>query len=114
MATHLTTFTLLDPADIHPLIANIIAFIIAFQVSFFGHFKWSFKHSNREKRSAMTRFFILALAGFIINEFLFAILITHTPLPEKPALLIVLITVAVGTFLFSKFWAFSHQKIPLP
>jgi putative flippase GtrA len=110
MATHFLTFVLLQPSGIHPLVVNIIAFLVAFQVSFYGHFKWSFKESNRSKRSAMIRFFILALGGFLINESLFALLLTFTPLPEKLALLIVLFTVAGGTFLFSKFWAFSHHS----
>jgi len=109
MATHFLTFILLSPTGLHPLIENIIAFLVAFQVSFWGHFKWSFKESNRSKRSAKIRFFILAIGGFILNEAMFALLLNSTHLPERLALLIVLFTVAGGTFLFSKFWAFSHH-----
>jgi len=109
MGTHFLVFLVISHFGVAALIGNVIAFVVAFQVSFWGHFKWSFRESGNAKVPAMIRFFTVSVSGFIVNELMFAALLEWTPLPEKWALLIVLFSVAGGTFLWSKFWAFSHK-----
>jgi len=111
MITHFVIFYILDHLKINPYIANLLAFIVAFQVSFWGHFAWSFQESDIPRNTAMLRFFIVAIVSFLINELMLAGLLEFTQLSHSIDLLIVLFTVAGGTFLFSKFWAFSHSAI---
>ena len=109
MATHFAVFSTLTHLGIAPLIANALAFTVAFQVSFWGHFLWSFQMVNTPRFVALRRFLLVAIGSFLVNEVMLAALLKWTPLPDKLALLIVLFTVAGGTFLLSKFWAFSHS-----
>lgn len=108
-ATHFFVFFILMRFEINPLIANVFAFLIAFQVSFFGHFSWSFKDSDSPRRLAKQRFFIISIGSFLVNEAMLAGLLQWSTLGNEAALLIVLFSVAGATFLFSKFWAFSHK-----
>lgn len=89
-----------------PLLANIFAFILAFQVSFFGHKRWTFKHDGAHL-SAASKFFIVALLSFLLNEGLFAALLTGAQLAYPLALLLTLAIVPPLTFAFSKVWAFK-------
>ena len=114
MGTHFFIFVISRHFGVTALVANVIAFLVAFQVSFMGHFKWSFRDSGNAKGVAMTRFFTVSVGSFIVNELMFGALLKWTSLPEKLALLMVLLTVAGGTFLWSKFWAFSHKRNEFP
>jgi len=111
MGTHFLCFSVISECfELNPLFVNVIAFLVAFQVSFWGHFKWSFSESKNARGPAMMRFFVVSVGSFLVNEMMFAGLLKWTDLPEKLSLLIVLFTVAGGTFLWSKFWAFSHKN----
>jgi putative flippase GtrA len=58
---------------------------------------------------AATRFFAVAVTGFLLNETLYWGLLDFGPFSYRIALLIVLATVAVVTFLLSKHWAFKDD-----
>lgn len=88
-----------------PLVANIIAFLIAFQVSFFGHKLWTFRHAGKHV-STMSKFFIVAIAGFFLTESLFAFFLKAEHLYYPLALVLTLVIVPPITFTFSKAWAF--------
>ena len=90
-----------------PLVANVGGFLVAFWTSFFGHRHLSFAHRRPAPVCrALPRFAAVALAGFAANESLYAWLLAYTPLPYTWALILVLGTVAVATYLLSRFWAF--------
>jgi putative flippase GtrA len=90
-----------------PLVANVIGFAIAFNVSYFGHRRLTFAATDRPHRRTLPRFLGVALAVFAVNEALYAGLLAFTPLRYDIAHLLVLGTVAVATYVLSKFWAFA-------
>lgn len=106
--------TLVSLTLMHPLFANIIAFLIAFQVSYFGHKYWTFDDIAQKAKTAWLKFFTVAVLSFLLNEFLFFILLTQTQLYYPIALLIVLMIVPPFTFILSKTWAFyDNRQIPV-
>lgn len=108
LVVHWCIVLCLVPVGFRPLIANIIAFFIAFQFSYFGHQYWTFKGSSANYKTQL-RFFIVALSGFLLNQSLFWVFLNFTNLSYQVALLLVLFIVAINSFVFSKFWAFSYK-----
>ena len=101
---------LLVPAGLPPLAANVVAFLLAFQVSYWGHRLKTFEAGHVPHRQALPRFFAVSSLSFVLNEAMYFVLLRHTPLDYRAALLIVLFTVAVVTFVLSKLWAFSGHR----
>lgn len=91
-----------------PAYANLLAFLIAFPVSYFGHRSLSFAGNVRSHLHALPRFLTVAITGFAANQWLLLSLLQHTQLPFWLALGLVMVLVAVATFLSSKYWAFRH------
>ena len=61
--------------------------------------------------AARTRFFAVALSGFALNQAAYAeALHLFGPAYYLPALAVVLIGVAISTFLLSKLWAFAQPQ----
>lgn len=108
MAVHWCMVAILVPLGLAPLIANIIAFCIAFNVSFFGHHHWTFATGDSQ-RNTFKRFLGVAVLGFVVNEFMYSLLLKFTGLDYRVALFIVLTAVAGLTFLLSRLWAFRQQ-----
>lgn len=108
---HLGVVSLLVPAGLHPLAANLPGFLAAFALSFLGHSRWTFPGTGIARPEALQRFLLVAVAGFIANECLYWVLLDRTPLDYRVALLAVLALVACSTFIASKYWAFAHAPI---
>jgi len=107
LSVHLLSVMLLVRTwEIPPLGANVLGFLLALQVSYWGHYKWTFTADHLSHKRAALRFFIIALSNFGINEIMYAGLLRTTRLPYDLALLMVLIFMAISTFILSKFWAF--------
>mgnify|MGYP001387716153 CR=1 FL=1 len=109
MLVHFLVVALLVPFGVAPLIANIAAFIVAFQISFLGHRQWTF--AAKKTAGQYPKMFVVSLTGFAVNEMLYAFLLKSTQLDYRTALLIVLLAVASGTYLGSRFWVFKPIKI---
>ena len=107
LIVHWLVVRLLVPLGMPPLIANVFGFAVAFNVSYFGHRKLTFKAEELNHSRTLPRFATVALGSFAVNETLYALLLTFTPLRYDFALFIVLGVVAVLTYLFSRFWAFA-------
>lgn len=90
--------------------ANIAGFIAAFPVSYIGHRKFSFSSHDASHREALPRFLSVAILGFLANQTLTLNAIQYTKLPFWFALGIVMVIVAVSTYLLSHFWAFKGKK----
>lgn len=88
------------------LIANIYAFLVAFCFSFLGQRYLTFSQSNQEFLYSLGRYFLISVASFLFNEFLFYLAIYHLHISYLIAFPIIVLIVAVGTFLVSKYWAF--------
>lgn len=107
MIVHWLVVRLLVPLGVPPLIANIFGFAVAFNVSYFGHRKLTFRAEELSHSRTLPRFATVALGSFAVNETLYALLLFLTPLSYDLALFIVLGSVAVLTYIFSRFWAFA-------
>ncbi|KAA0874352.1 GtrA family protein [Nitrincola tapanii] len=107
LVLHWCVVLLLVPFGMAPLVANVFAFLLAFQVSYFGHRILTFGAQAIPHRQTFPRFASVAGLSFLVNESLYAILLTWTPLGYQWALLLVLALVAALTFVLSRYWAFA-------
>ena len=90
--------------------ANIAGFAAAFPVSYFGHRKFSFAGHNANHFQSFPRFLSVAVLGFLANQTLVLNALQYTKLPFWFALGLVMVIVAVSTYLLSKFWAFKGAR----
>lgn len=89
------------------LIANIFAFLIAFCFSFSGQRFLTFSSSNQTFFYSLKRYFLVSVCSFIFNELFFYIAVYLFNIQYYIALPIIVLLVAVGTFVVSKRWAFK-------
>lgn len=89
--------------------ANTAGFLFAFPVSYFGHRKLSFSGHSSTHAHAFPRFFAVALTGFLANQFLVINAIHFTAIPFWLVLGVVMVIVAVSTYLLSRYWAFKGK-----
>ncbi len=94
----------------HPALANIAAWLLAFCVSFACHFRFTFNSSNARLFTAMTRYFFVSAAGFFVGEFAYVAGLSHTSVSPIVLLFFILLGVAIGTFLLSRYWAFAYKR----
>ena len=92
-----------------PLLANLIGWLVAFIVSFSGHYRLTFRHSTTPWTIAVRRFFFISAIGFVINESAYAWLLRVTAVRYDILLALILIGLAVATFVTSRLWAFRHK-----
>ncbi len=92
-----------------PLLANVFAWLVAFVVSFLGQWQLTFRSRATPWTRALPRYFLLSLAGFVANESGYALLLRWTPLRYDVALAVVLLAVAVMTYLLGSRWVFRRS-----
>lgn len=109
-AVHYVVALLAHAAGYTPGSANWLGFMCAFPVSYLGHRRWSFSGTRARHRQAFGRFFVVALLGFFANQALLWALLQLTWLPFWLSLALVMVLVALGTWLLSRFWAFSARE----
>lgn len=110
MAVHFVVVVTLVYVSNHPLLANFVGFLIAFQISFAGHSLWTFQLTGKNNKDHKTRFFTVAVLGFLINELGYFLLLNILHIDYRVALLFVLLVVSALTFILSKLWAFRVIK----
>jgi putative flippase GtrA len=111
MLVHLGSVALvLVPLGLPPLVANVVGFLLAFQVSHLGHHRFTFSAADAPVARSRRRFFLVALSSFLVNEALYALLLRFTDLDYRVALAIVLVAVAVLTFVSARQWAFAGEE----
>jgi putative flippase GtrA len=92
-----------------PLAANVGGFAVSFCVSFVGHSHGTFGGRQVGLLQRFKRFGSLALAGFVLNQFLYASLLALLPREWYLAVLaFVLLTIAAVTYWASHRWAFAE------
>jgi len=89
-----------------PLVANVVGWLVAFTVSFAGHWLLTFRSQQAPLWRAARRFFGVSAAGFAANELAYALLLHWSRLRYDLVLALVLVGVAVITYLLSSRWAF--------
>ena len=92
--------------SVPPLVANLAGWLVAFTVSFSGHYHLTFRYQKSSLWPAATRFFVVSAIGFGINEASYAWLLHATTMRYDVLLFLVLVGVAVLTFVLSRLWAF--------
>lgn len=110
-ATHLAVvFALVQGVGMQPLQANVVAFLVAFVVSYNGHAWLTFASAKAKGWSVVGKYFAVACLSFVVNEALYWVALHWLQWHYFWSLLGVLVLVAVGTFVLSKFWAFRSAK----
>ncbi|MES2089503.1 MAG: GtrA family protein [Pseudomonadota bacterium] len=89
-----------------PAWANPLAFGCAFPVSYVGHRVFSFPQARLPHRQALPRFLTVAISSFVGNQALLLALLHWWAWPFWLALGCTLVTVALATYVFSRYWAF--------
>ncbi|WP_430514226.1 GtrA family protein [Pannonibacter phragmitetus] len=104
---------LLELLHVPPMLSNIGGFLVAFIVSFTGHHAWSFRSADEvQTGQRMRRFFVLAAAGFVLNNGALAALLKFTQLPGAVGIIIAIFVVPPLTFLGARLWAFAEPSNP--
>lgn len=104
---------LVELGDMAPLLANLGGFASACWCSYFGHRHWTFV--DRRTTNATHFFFrVLAIAmlGFLLNQLVFSLLLTHAAVPYFISLAIVVVVVAALTYGLTRLWAFRLPRAP--
>jgi putative flippase GtrA len=106
-AVHLAVVVLLvSGPGLRPLVANVLGWLVAFLVSFGGHWQLTFHGRGAPVWRAARRFFGISAAGFAANEAAYAALLHWSGVRYDVGLAMVLVAVAVVTYLLSSRWAF--------
>lgn len=92
-----------------PLLANFAGWLVAFCVSFLGHYHFTFRHQRGPWAHAARRFFLVSALGFAVNELAYAYLLHVTAIRYDWLLAMILVALAILTFILGRFWAFRHQ-----
>ena len=95
-----------------PLVANLVGWLVAFAVSFIGHYRLTFRHSRIPWTIAIRRFFLVSAAGFLVNESAYAWLLHATAVRYDVLLALILIGLAVLTFVVSRLWRSATNPLP--
>ncbi|MGE8590597.1 MAG: GtrA family protein [Alcaligenes sp.] len=90
------------------LLANLFGWLVAFLVSFSGHYWLTFRQQQARLLPALGRFFMVSAAGFAVNEASYAALLQYSGLRYDILLGLILIALAVLTFLAGRLWAFRR------
>ena len=110
-ATHLAVVGLLVSfSGMPPLGANVLAFLVAFVVSYNGHALLTFSAAQARGWPVVAKFFAVACLSFVANEALYYIALNWLHWHYFWSLAAVLVLVAIGTFVMSKFWAFKARS----
>jgi putative flippase GtrA len=106
-ATHFAVVVfLVSQWGVPPLAANVLGWLIAFVVSFTGHWRLTFRAQQAPLLQSVRRFFGISLAAFALNETAYAVMLHWTNMRYDVVLFLILVAVAVITYLLSSRWAF--------
>jgi len=112
-AVHLAVVvTLVEAGIAPPLLANVGGWLVAFCVSFAGQHRLTFRDRSAPMLRAARRFFAISAAGFATNEAAYGLLLHVSAIRYDVALAIVLVVVAVMTYVLSSRWAFLRSPTP--
>ena len=93
-----------------PLVANVLGWLVAFGVSFVGHHRLTFGDHGATLAFVVPRFLAVSAGGFLVNEAAYASLLHWSSLRYDLVLAVVLVGVAVATYLLSRHWAFPGSR----
>ena len=94
---------------LEPLAANTVAFVAALAVSYLGNAIVTFR-VEPWNAAQFTRFAVLALAGFALNQAIVYGLTVRGGWPFWASLLVVIAVVPPATFVLAKLWALAPAR----
>jgi putative flippase GtrA len=89
-------------------LANAMAFLLSFAISFMGNYRWTFA-STEAKSATLSRFFLLSVACFLLNQTLVVLAMTLIRLPFGVSVTLATLAASVAGFLGSHRWVFSAR-----
>jgi putative flippase GtrA len=96
-----------ESVGLAPLSANVVGWMIALVVSFSGHRFWTFGATSAVSTGqSLWRFVLVSGAGFAVNEACYAAVLRAGSLRYDLALGVVLVGLALATFVVSRLWVF--------
>lgn len=101
---------LLHFTSLHYLAANIFAFMAGATNSYLWNRWWTFTHDDQRWHHQATKFFIVLVSGFMINETLLYVFVTDAHIQKIVAKIPVIIIVLGWNFGLSRGWAFKGHK----
>ena len=105
---------LVELGDMAPLLANLGGFASAFWCSYFGHRHWTFVDRRTTNATHFFfRFLAIAMLGFLLNQLVFYLLLTHAALPYFILIATVVVVAASLTYILTCLWAFRLPRAPL-
>ena len=96
------------PLGMAPLSANLVGFLFSFAWSFFGHARWTFPAQGRDVGAALWRFAVISLLSFVLTEVAYAGVLEWTSIDYLLSLYLVIVTLALGKLVASKYWVFAR------
>ncbi len=109
-ATHFLTATAFAAlARWPPQWANVVGYVVALLTSYLGQSLWTFSRRQLSLIS-FARFTATSLGAFAMNVIMYGALLRWTQLDYRIALLLVLGTVAVASFLGMNHWVFAMRR----
>lgn len=106
---------LVEIAGARPWQANIGAFLCALPVSYLGHSYLTFTarrngRASAVSRATLTRFTLLALVGFSLNQASVVVFAELLGLPFRAVMLATIVAIAALQFVLGKLWAFNGAR----
>ena len=105
---NLAVVSIVVPLGMPPLSANFVGFLFSFSWGFFGHARWTFPAQGRDVSAALWRFAIISLISFGLTEAAYAEVLQWTSIDYVLSLYLVILTLALGKLVASKYWAFAR------
>ena len=97
-----------DQVGLGAVFSNSLAFLAAFGISYFGHYHWTFR-SEASHVESMSKFFMVALAGFFLNMLIMYLVTAIYGLNHWWGFVLIVITIPLMTYLVSRCWVFVAQ-----
>ena len=87
--------------------SNIVGFTFAFPLSYFGHRIYTFSNQKSGHKTSLPRFIVVSVTGFVTNQSMVIMFNKYTILPFWLSLGLVMLIIAICTYLLSRYWAFK-------
>ena len=104
-----TLIALSELAGVGPVPASLAGFVVGGVISYLLNYRFTFR-STKQHREALSKFFVVAAVGFVLNGAIMAGLTGPAGLHYLPAQLITTGVVLIWTFLCNRFWTFREQR----
>ncbi|MBX2857565.1 MAG: GtrA family protein [Cellvibrionaceae bacterium] len=102
---YLVSIVCLEQLDWNVYLANLAGYCSAVGLSFVGHAKFTFRAQSSMK--VFSKFALVSLAALGLSELLLMMLEAVFDLPHRLAMLLVVATIPVFTFIASRLWVYA-------